>query len=114
MLRGTSLVYAPVHHTRLHCTADIGAARRGLNVLASARSGAMFPLFPPPPFTCRGSLWAFGNGTLPFLACIPILTISGAVVKGKFRAASRQEPSRSPGPRARDFTPGPILEDTLA
>ena len=53
--------------TRLH-SADIGAARRRLNVLARACSGAMFPRVPPPPFTFRGSLWAFWRGTLPFLA----------------------------------------------
>ena len=51
--------------TRLH-SADIGAARRGLNVLASACSGAMFPRVPPPPFTFRGSLWAFPARYSPF------------------------------------------------
>ena len=67
--------------TRLH-SADIGAARRGLNVLASACSGAMFPRVPPPPFTFRGSLWALRRGTLPFLACNPYLTDLFPVCQG--------------------------------
>ena len=74
--------------TRLH-SADIGAARRGLNVLASACSGAMFPRVPPPPFTFRGSLWALRRGTLPFLACMTYLTVFCPVCQGFFCCGNR-------------------------
>ena len=76
-LRGTTLIYA---QTRAFIPADIGAARHGLNVLARACSGAMFPRFPTPPFTLRGSLWMEMRGTLPFLACMFIIRFFPVIV----------------------------------
>ena len=55
-LRGTTLV-SRAENQRAFISADIGAARRGLNVLARACSGAMFPPYPPPPFTDMAALF---------------------------------------------------------
>ena len=67
---------------RAFIAADIGAARRGLNVLARACSGAMFPRRPPPPFTLRGSLWTAPNAVLsPSSRVILILLILPRIVK---------------------------------
>ena len=85
--RGTTLVRAH-KNARLH-SADIGAARRGLNVLASACSGAMFPCRAAAAFHLYAALFQAGMRRVLFPSshCLFILAAPGPLVKGKMPAA---------------------------
>ena len=71
---------------RLHW-ADIGACRRGLNVLASACSGAMFLCAAPPLFTTAALLGRAYKVLFPSQQLSIIIRILWKKVKHIFNAA---------------------------
>ncbi len=83
--RGTTLVSRASIEKRAFIAADIGAARPGLNVLARARSGAMFSGRPPLRFHLSAALFRRLCRVLSLSSRVfLILPVCGAVVKEFF------------------------------
>ena len=97
---------------RAFIPACIGTARRGLNVLAPACSGAMFPGLPDAAFHLPRLSWDGPNRVLsPSSHVLPYLTDSWRNCQGKFRRSPGQSykagGNRSLEPKER-FPPDPF------